>query len=335
MKAQGGLKQSHRSASPLAAKHSHDRRRRGGTLFAIGCLVCGLCVIGWLGSGGGTHPGGQAAELSDWKVLARLPLEQLSRVDLAEVNLLCAVGLTGADGVDIARCRRTLDEWAGHVRTETQRNWHRYQANPAEFENSEGYFRMLIMAVVFYEDFHIRYNPNRMVSPATASPDDKFFADSRDVFLHGLLSPPHSGTCSSLPVLYAAVGRRLGYPLKLVTTKAHLFMRWEDGKERFNMEATGKGMNRYDDAHFKQWPFPVSDEEIAWEHYLKSLSPAEELAVFLSLRGNCQKEAGAMEEAARSYAAACRLAPDWPAYRALLDALERAPSLLQTASTHR
>ena len=29
------------------------------------------------------------------------------------------------------------------------------------------------------------------------------------------------GTCSSLPVLQVAVGRRLGYPLKLVTTKGH------------------------------------------------------------------------------------------------------------------
>lgn len=255
---------------------------------------------------------------ASWEELIELPSAQVSRTDVGAANLLCAVGLPGAEGLDIADCRRTLDEWVEHVRSETQRNWHRFRANPAEFENSEGYFRMLVMAVVLYEDFHIRYNPNRMVSPATATPDDKFFADSRDVFLHGLISPPHLGTCSSLPVLYAAVGRRLGYPLKLVTTKAHLFLRWEDDKERFNMEATGKGMNRYDDAHFKQWPFPVTEAEIVREHYLKSLSPAEELAVFLSLRGNCLREAGKQGEAAHCYEAASRLAPDWPAYSALL-----------------
>ena len=64
-----------------------------------------------------------------------------------------------------------------------------------------------------------------------------------------------------MPVLYIAIGRRLGYPLKLVTTKAHLFIRWESATDRFNVEATGRGMNRYDDEHFKHWPFPVTEED--------------------------------------------------------------------------
>lgn len=135
-----------------------------------------------------------------------------------------------------------------------------------------------------------------------------------------------------MPVLYIAIGRRLGYPLKLATTKAHLFLRWEDQRERFDLEATGKGMNRYNDEHFKQWPFPVSDEEIRTEGYLKSLTPAEELAVFLSLRGNCLKENGRLAEAASCYASAVRLAPRSNAYRALLvDA--QSSSQLQHAMT--
>jgi hypothetical protein len=53
------------------------------------------------------------------------------------------------------------------------------------------------------------------------------------LFLHGL-TQGRGGTCLSMPVAYVAVGRRLGYPLKLVTAKGHLFARWEslDGKER-------------------------------------------------------------------------------------------------------
>jgi tetratricopeptide (TPR) repeat protein len=121
-----------------------------------------------------------------------------------------------------------------------------------------------------------------------------------------------------MPVLYIAVGRRLGYPLKLVATKAHLFVRWEDEADRFDVETTGKGMNRYDDEHFKQWPFPVTDAEIRTEGFLKSLNAAEELAVFLSLRGNCLKQAGRLKEAAECYAKASQLAPTWNAYRALL-----------------
>ncbi len=89
------------------------------------------------------------------------------------------------------------------------------------------------------------------------------------------------------------------------------------------MEATGKGMNRYDDDHFRQWPFPVSDEEIRTEGYLKSMTAPEELAVFLSLRGNCMKEAGRISEAITCYAQAARLAPNTRGYRLLLAAPEK------------
>ena len=141
-----------------------------------------------------------------------------------------------------------------------------------------------------------------------------------------------------MPVLYVALGRRLGYPLKLVTTKAHLFIRWESPTERFNLEATGKGMNRYDDEHFKRWPFPVSEEEIQADGYLRSLTPAEELALFLSLRGHCLREAGCLPEAIASYTEAVRLAPDSRPYRRLLaDARQGsagAPPAGQSGSGH-
>ncbi len=234
------------------------------------------------------------------------------------MDLVCAHGLPGADGVKIESCLATLDQWATHVQAETARNFHRYRDNPADFYNSEGYFRMLMMAVVMYEDFGIRYNPNRITLPGQIDPNDRFFANTQDIFLNGLIEGQKMGTCSSMPVLYIAIGRRLGYPLKLVTTKAHLFVRWESATDRFNVEATGKGMNRYDDDHFKQWPFPVSEAEIRTEGYLKSLTAPEELAVFLSLRGNCLKESGRLKEAANCFAQASQLAPTWNAYRVLL-----------------
>jgi hypothetical protein len=265
--------------------------------------------------------------------LLKLSLTELNQCDIALMDLLCAQGLPGAGDMKIKSYLDTLDGWAKHVQAETERNFHQYRDNPADFYNSEGYFRMLMMAVVVYEDFGIRYNPNRITLPGKIDPNDKFFANSQDIFLNGLIDGQKMGTCSSMPVLYIAIGRRLGYPLKLVTTKAHLFVRWESGSDRFNVEATGKGMNRYDDEHFKQWPFPVSDAEIQTEGFLKSLTAPEELAVFLSLRGSCLKEAGHLKEAAECYANASRLAPNWNAYRALLaDTEASSPSL--SASKH-
>jgi hypothetical protein len=217
-------------------------------------------------------------------VLAKLPSESLGAVGIARMNLLCRQGLSGIEDLDINRALSLIDQMAARVKAETQRHLYRFERNPGEFENSEGFFRMVMMGVVLTEDFGIHYNPQQRTGPAESGPDDGFFADPQMVFLGGLLGPGRQGTCSSLPVLYVAVGRQLGYPLKLVATKGHLFVRWEGGGERFNIEATGRGVNRFEDNYYRHWPFEINAAEEAAEGYLKSLSPAEELAVFLSTR---------------------------------------------------
>jgi hypothetical protein len=265
-----------------------------------------------------------------------LPARPLpAAADIARINLVAAEGLPGTEGLNIDSCLAELDRWAEQARAETERYFYRFRQNSAEYENSEGYFRMLMLAVVVCEDFGVRYNPGRISAPPSspltptggeggrrpgegAPPaNDGFFADSRDLFLHGLLGERRTGTCSSMPVLYVALARRLGYPVSLVTTKGHLFARWEGRGERFNVECTGRGMNRYDDAHYRQWPFVLSDQEIQENAYLRSLTPAGEAAVFLSLRAECLREAGRLEESRQCYAGAAKLAPEVRLYAIL------------------
>ena len=252
-----------------------------------------------------------------------MKFNDVSGRDIAWLNLACTEGFPEASGLSVQTCLVTLDQWSKRIQSEATRHSYRFRQNPAEFDRSEGFFRLLMMAVVLAEDFHVRYNPARASTPDQASTKDGFFADPQDVFLHGLLGPQRMGTCSSMPVLYVALGRRLGYPLKLVTTKGHLFVRWEDAKERFNVEVTGMGVNKFDDAYYRQWPFPVTDEEVQAEGYLKSLTPDEELAVFLSIRGMCLREANRTAEAAEAFAAAVRHAPNVRGYRVMLASLER------------
>jgi hypothetical protein len=236
----------------------------------------------------------------------------LQRVDIATVNLLCANDLPGTDKLRIKQTIAILDSWAKRVTSETDRHLYKFRQNPAEFENSEAYFRILMLVTVLQQDFNVRYNPERIQSPD--------FSDSRDLFLHGLLSGKRQGTCVSMPVLYVAVGRRLGYPLKLVSSKAHLFARWESpgGKERFNIEATNQGLNCFPDEYYHKWPVPLTAEELSRGEYLKSLSPAEELAVFLSTRGHCLEAAGRLAEAQVAYAHAHALVPRSSNYLAFL-----------------
>jgi len=260
-----------------------------------------------------------------WTVQALLSLKpnQLEGMDIALVNLLCAEGLRGSEKLDIDTALDRLDEFATRVRVETDRNMHRFDSNPFEYQNSRPYFRMLMLVTVLQQDFGIRYNPARVTPVGVFEPNDKFFADSRDVFLHGITGEPGMGTCSSLPVLYVAVGRRLRYPLSLVGAKNHLFVRWEDRDTRLNIEGASLGMNTYDDAHYRDWPYPMSAVEEDENRFLKNMTAAEECAVFLSIRGQCLMAAGRLDDAISMHEAAARLTPDSRLYRIILDLAKR------------
>ncbi len=250
--------------------------------------------------------------------LLALPPTELEHCDIARMNLLCAEGLPGAENLNVNESVAMLDQWAKWIDSETTRNFHHYREDPAYYYHSENFYKMLMMAVVLYDDFHVRYNPKWIETPEAIRPDDGFGTDSRDILIHGLIGDQHMGTCSSMPILYIALARRLGYPVKLVTTRGHLFMRWDSPRERFDMDATGKGLDEYTDEHYKQWPFPVTGEEIKADGYLQSLTPAQELSVFLSIRAECLHQAGRIKETVAALAAAEKLEPNWRANQVLL-----------------
>ena len=256
------------------------------------------------------------------ELLALSPAE-LANVDLALANMLCAEGLPGAEDLNLQSQLDTLDHWAQHVKSETDRNFHRLRDDSANANSSEGDFRAAMLITVLQQDFNVRYNPAHMASPDSPEPDNAFFADSKDLFLHGIASRRAMGTCVSMPVFYVAVGRRLGYPMKLVTAKAHLFARWEsaDGKERFNIEGTNQGLSTPDDEYYTKWPYPMTEAELKSGQYLKSLTTAEELAIFLETRGHCLRVAGRFGEAQAAYLQARALAPQWPEHEMFLAAL--------------
>ncbi len=130
-------------------------------------------------------------------------------------------------------------------------------------------------------------------------------------FLHGIIEG-RGGTCASLPVLYVAVGRRLGYPLQLVTTAHHLFARWDDPRgERFNIEISNAGgIDTHPDDYYLDWPVPIRGTK--WEeiHQRRSLTPREELAQAWAKRGFCLGANGLVREAVKAFAIAWSLTPD-------------------------
>jgi hypothetical protein len=239
-----------------------------------------------------------------WEKLVQLPDHLLAMVDPIEINLACAEGLPGAEGISRPELCGIVDNWAERVARETARHRICFERDPGNYENSFAYFRMLLLITVLQRDIGVRYNP--ALIDCTDWPDH----DSRVYFVHGVLEGS-GACCANLPPVFAAVGRRLGYPLRLITTKGHMFIRWDDpGGERFNIECTSRGLAIHPDEYYLSWPRKVSPEEKTLCCHLKSKSPREELAEWMAGRGECFRHNGKMREAAEAFLWAHELEPE-------------------------
>ena len=138
--------------------------------------------------------------------------EDAGRLDIAGGESGMRIRAPGCEGTDIAECLHQLDRLTAHVSRRHERNWHRWIENPSEYQNSEAYYRMGILVTAVRLDYGARYNPEFAADPSKPlTRDDLFFRRRIECLPQGLLSAKKTGTCSSMPVLYTAIARRLGY----------------------------------------------------------------------------------------------------------------------------
>jgi len=259
--------------------------------------------------------------------LLALPPDQLDKVDVALINLLCAEGLRGSESLDVDYLTRTLNGWAAHVESETKRNYHLFEEHPEKFKNSLAYFRMAMLATVLVQDLRIQYNPEREKQLENghilrSDKDEKeFFADSKDVFIHGLLGDKHYGTCASMPFLYVAIGRRLGYPVTLATTATHFYVRYEEGNgKHLNVEATEHRafLTPSDDEYKNPWEMHLSDDEVKGMAYLQPLSNKEILGHSLLTRSAVLRSMKQYDKQAETWATAAGYLPETPTWKEII-----------------
>jgi regulator of sirC expression with transglutaminase-like and TPR domain len=165
---------------------------------------------------------------------------------------------------------------------------------------------MLAMKSALQGDLGVTYDMSCLSDPIDRT-------DAASWFVCGPVSG-RGGTCVSLPVLYAAIGRRLGYPLFFVRAKEHYLLRWEEPSERFNIECASPGFEPRDDGYYLVRPKPLTERDLATGRYLRNLTPREELAVCFSMRGYCLLDHLRIDEAIEAYEAAATLCPSDPAY---------------------
>jgi len=114
--------------NPLKRSLSSSDRWRGmaflnwALVFALGggATATSIVVLGL-----STKSAAPGAAMNSHYALLAMSDEELSLVDVARINLFCAQGLRGAEGLDQSVVLGKLDQWAGHVRLETERHLYR------------------------------------------------------------------------------------------------------------------------------------------------------------------------------------------------------------------
>jgi hypothetical protein len=238
----------------------------------------------------------------DWQTLVRLSDVELTRLDIAVMNLACAEGLPGADRINWELCLRTLDDWARRCAKFTSQMMPYFHRGRCDYPDSEPRFRIQAMITHLQRDIGVRYHPGRKKDTDVFQPEDSF--------VYGVIQG-EGGTCGNLPIIYTAIGRRLGYPLMLGTTRTHGFCRWDSLPcgECFNIEASGEGVSFFPDEHYRIGRFEMPPETVEACGYIESLSPREEVATFMGQRAACWMQEKNYREAATAYARATELDP--------------------------
>lgn len=118
------------------------------------------------------------------------------------------------------------------------------------------------------------------------------------------------GNCITMPILFLALGQRLGLTMTLAEAPLHVFVKYtDDDGAVWNLEATsGGGFTR--DVWYRR-KLPMSDQAVANGVYLRPLSHDEATALIASFLVEHQIEEGAFEQAIATADVLLRHYPDF------------------------
>jgi len=210
-------------------------------------------------------------------------IEQVLRLNPEEVDLAIAALIVSEQWSNMVVGRKylsQLDDMALEIRARLKN---------AKLENS--YKAITVINKYLFDELGFE-------SVSTAS-------DPNDLFLHSVLDRKR-GYCLSLSILYLSIGERLGLPLYGVVVPGHFFVRYDDGRVRFNIETTSKG-GYADDKHYIE-KFKVPDEETQ-SIYMINLSKIQTLGCFFNNLGNSYSDSGNTEQALMALERAVNINP--------------------------
>ena len=118
------------------------------------------------------------------------------------------------------------------------------------------------------------------------------------------------GNCLGLSLLYLALAERLGLPFYAVAVPKHIFIRYDDGKKRINIETTDKG-RAYEDSDYEE-KFMLHPTYRNYNFYLRNFVKREAIGLFLNNLGGTYYEKGMYDQAISRHKKAIEINPNDP-----------------------
>jgi tetratricopeptide (TPR) repeat protein len=129
--------------------------------------------------------------------------------------------------------------------------------------------------------------------------------DPLDLFLDSVIDR-HQGYCLSLSILYLSLAERVGLPVYGVVVPGHFFVRYDNGRTRFNIETTSDGATPDDSHYIEKFKVPGAEPGSV---YLKDLTKRQTLGCLFNNLGNLYQDANNIEAAQWSLEAAVEINP--------------------------
>lgn len=153
--------------------------------------------------------------------------------------------------------------------------------------------------------------------------------DPNDLFLHSVMDR-RQGYCLSLSVLYLSLAERLGLDVYGVVVPGHFFVRYDNGRTHFNIEATSGGASPPDEHYIAKFNVPQNGRDTI---YMKNLTKRQTLGCFFNNLGNVYNDIGDIDTAQRALERAVMINPTLSESRANLGNIYLQKGLISDAVT--
>ena len=262
-------------------------------------------------------------DVPDWKVASKfsssdqliaLTNDELAKVDPLAMNIIVAQEMPEVPKHPIFVFQQTVNEWASDFFNRCLPDWEPFfHESPEQFDHQLTMFRLGMITQYLEQYCQIRYKE------ALKTPTDReearrhgvVYTRAEDLFLHGLLRT-REGTCGNMAALQVAIGWRLGWPVSLACAGSHFVMRYDDGEEVFNIEASAAGTGGWgayeDEYYMKEASLPRKALDCGSD--LRAVTPREMLGLFIGLRARIYENTNRFDEADRDYLQARALFPN-------------------------